>query len=350
MKDTQFHKSHEEFTARAYNAQGILPDRYCFILTNRCNLRCDFCFQDKKPNKNAMNGDDWIKLAEQLPDYARVTMTGGEPFVFKDFNKVFSYVAERFNCNVISNGLQLNEKKIDYLLSYPKFRVLSISIDDIGNQVRGVKPKQWSHLEKMMKYFNKRKNEIKSDCLLDVKTMILDENAEELFDIYKYLIEEIGIDTHAFQFLKGSPIQHADKMFNIKDAQKKSEAYVYSKFDKIKEQLGKVREYNIKNEKISFLHPKISSLDSKGDLSKIDYINERVHDKDLYSKCKFPWSSVHINFDGNLFPCLAIGMGNVKEKSLSEIINSNEFMKFKNIIKKEGTIEACNRCGWLRPK
>lgn len=35
---------------------------------------------------------------------------------------------------------------------------------------------------------------------------------------------------------------------------------------------------------------------------------------------------------------------------LKEIILEDKFVKFKNLIKKEGTLQACNRCGWLKPK
>lgn len=348
-KNSRFHNSHKEFTEKVYGMQGILPGRYVFVLTNLCNLRCDFCFQDRKLKKNSMTGDNWIEVSKQLPEYARVTLTGGEPLIFKEFNKIFKYIAERFDCNIITNGLLLTEEKIDYLLSFPRFKVLSLSIDDIGNKMRGLEPKQWKNLEDKLNYFVKKKGE-NSDCLLDVKTMILDENAGQLFATYKYLVEKLKIDTHTFQFLKGSKIQHADIMFEFEDITNKSEARMYNNFDVIKTQLEKVRKYNIITEKVSYLHPKVASLISKNSLSNINYINNRSHIKENYFPCKYPWSSIHINSDGNLFPCLSISMGNVKNKSLKEIINGSEFNKFKKTIKEQGTVEACNRCGWLRPK
>ena len=77
-----------------------------------------------------MTGDDWIKLTNELPDGSRVTLTGGEPVVFKDFKRVFDHVAKKFECNMITNGILLNEELIDFLLTYKKFKVLSISIDN----------------------------------------------------------------------------------------------------------------------------------------------------------------------------------------------------------------------------
>ena len=41
-------------------------------------------------------------------------------------------------------------------------------------------------------------------------------------------------------------------------------------------------------------------------------------------------------------------MGNVKD-GLDKVIFGEKFKKFKEVIAKEGTVEACNRCGWLKP-
>lgn len=349
-KKEAFHNKHEKFTEIAYRTPSLLPDRYVFILTNLCNLRCDFCFQRKNLQKDIMRVKDWINLANQIPDYARITLCGGEPLLFNGFKQVFSHIAGRFDCNIITNGILLTEKTIDYILSFSKFKVLSLSVDNIGNTIRGVTSEQWNRLINILKYFVKKRNEANSDCILDIKTLVLDENADSLFEVYKYFMEELGIDTHAFQFLKGSPIQHADYMCEFEDILRKSKAQTYKKFDLIKEQLNYVRQYNIQKGKVSFLHPKVDSLVSDTPFSRIDYLNKTDYIKDVFLPCKFPWSSVHINFDGNLFPCLAISMGNVKESSLSDIMSGERYNRFKDLIKKAGTVEACNRCGWLRPR
>ena len=346
----KFHNMHEEFTKKAFNAEGLLPYRYLFILTNSCNLKCSFCYQKKDFRSNTMAGANWISLAKQLPDYARVTLTGGEPLIFPEFKEVFAYIAERFNCNVISNGVPLNQEVIDHMLSFPKFKVLSLSIDEIGCSNRGFSPEQWDHLIRMMKYFLKKRDGIGSDCVLDVKTLVLDENAKDIFQLHKYMAEEIGVDTHVFQFLKGSSIQHADHMVEFEDILKKSQAYTYTSFDIIKEQLELVRQYNLTESKFAFFHPKIASLVSEQPLQRMDILNKEAYIKENYLPCKFPWSSVHINSDGTLFPCLAVSMGNVKDMPLQEIVNGKKMTKFRNLIREKGTVEACNRCGWLRLK
>ena len=345
-----FHKKHEQFTEKAYESGGVLPDRYVYVLTNLCNLKCSFCYQRKKPEKNTMQARDWMSLTDQIPEYARITLTGGEPLIFPEFRQIFAYIADKLDCNIITNGILLSEDVIDYILSFKNFKVLSISIDDIGNKHRGVRPSQWRHLVKMMKYFIKRRKQIESECILDIKTLILDNNADHLFDLYTFISENINPDTHVLQFLKGSTIQHADYMYEIKDIIKKNYAPVYKNISIIKDQLEQIRRYSVNTRRVGFLHPKVGSLVSGEQLKNIDIMNDKTHRKELFLPCKFPWSSTHINFDGTLFPCLAVSVGNVKNKPLDELINGSKFKSFRDIIRKEGTVEACNRCGWLKLK
>ena len=115
---------------------------------------------------------------------------------------------KRHECNIICNGLLLSEKLIDIMLSSKNFKVLSISIDNRKNTIRKLAnvnekkwDEKWSHAENMMIYFQKRKKELNHEsCILDAKTCVLDENAEDLLDIHKYCVEDLGCDTHSYQF------------------------------------------------------------------------------------------------------------------------------------------------------
>tara|TARA_Y100000590_G_scaffold462462_3_gene626603 strand:- start:387 stop:1454 length:1068 start_codon:yes stop_codon:yes gene_type:complete len=345
----RYHDDLVAFSQKAFKDNSIYPKRYCFILTNLCNLACSFCFQDRKKQNGAMTGDDWIKLIDQLPPDSRVTLTGGEPIVFKDFKRVFDHVAKKFECNIITNGVLLSEELIDFMLEYNNFKVLSISIDNINNTLRDVKIEKWKHVEKMMLYFQEAKSKINHHCTLDSKTTILDTNASELLDIHKYCIDDLKCDTHAFQFLKGSPIQHSDIMFNLKTIFSESKAETYENWEEIVDQLKKVKEYNIKNKKYGFLHPPVASIMDEAEMPNIDYINNEKHEKNKFKGCSAPWSSVHVNVDGTLFPCLAISMGNVRD-GLKNVLSGEKFNEFRKIIRENGTVEACNRCGWLQPE
>lgn len=346
-KSTDFHKKHEIFSEVAYNEENMLPDRYVFVLTNQCNLRCDFCFQEKTKLSTNLTTQEWLDFVDQLPEYARVTFTGGEPFMFTGFKEIFDKVAKKHTCNIISNGLLLNDEIIELLLSYDNFKVLSISLEDKFNKNRGVKPEKWKETEAQIKKFVQRKREKQSHTLLDIKTVVLDENANSLFEMYQYAIEDLQCDTHAFQFLKGSPLQHSDKMYPIESVHTESFAHKYKDFDRIKNELKKIAQDNPKN---VFVHPKFINLEKSEDFSKLNIINESKLNKESFQPCKFPWSSVHINYDGSLYPCMSISMGNIKTTSLEKIIFGEEFHAFKKLIKEQSLVQGCNRCGWLRLK
>ncbi|MDP2635440.1 MULTISPECIES: radical SAM protein [unclassified Pseudoalteromonas] len=343
-----FHNKHEDITNKIYSGELIMPHRYVFVLTNLCNLDCNFCFQDRDRRDDAMTTQDWLNVVKQLPEYARVTFTGGEPLAFKDFEVIVNAVADKHECNIITNGLLLSEKKIDFILSKPNFKVLSISIDDIGNLNRDVKPRQWQSLLAVIDYFHLRKKELKSDCILDIKTVVLDKNSSDLFSIHKYCVEVLKANTHAFQFLKGSHLQHSDKMHEMIDMYTTSNAPTYQHFDVILQQLEMIRQFNQTSICKTFVHPKICDLSSSQPIPKVSFINSARFKPQNYQACKFPWSSVHINVDGHLFPCIAVSMGNVKTTKLIDIIEGDLFKEFKSALSKH-LVEGCNRCGWIRP-
>ncbi len=347
---TAYHQKHEEITDLIYNTPGMLPHRYVFVLTNRCNLSCSFCFQEKKPSKDRMSSYDWILLTKQLPEYSRVTITGGEPFIFDGFEDVFRFVAKRYPCNVISNGILLSKDIIDLLLSHEKFKVLSISIDNVGNTVRGVSPEKWNKMEEGLRCFTGQRDLWQAECKLDIKTMILDENAADLYEIHQYCVEELGCDTHVYQFLKGSSLQHSNKMYKLEASFEQNNAHVYENFQAIMDQLNKIREYSLRTGKKVFIHPKLAPLDTEAPLPNLDYINVSHHVKEKFLPCKYPWASVHINHDGNLIPCMGVPMGNVRKTPLKSIIDGEAFTRFRDVLRREGTVNGCNRCGWIRPR
>jgi MoaA/NifB/PqqE/SkfB family radical SAM enzyme len=350
--DTAYHKEREHFANLLYSSEELLPHRYVFVLTNKCNLRCDFCFQDKRALPNAMTADDWKNLVDQLPPYAWVTLTGGEPLFFPEFREIFSYIASKFKCNIISNGLLLTPELIDFLLTHENFKTLSISVDNIGNTVRDVKKNQWKHVEEMMRYFKSVRNGTASKAILDAKTVVLDSNSAELLEIHKYCTETLSCDTHSFQLLKGSPLQHADIMFPMEDMYKKTFAPTYQKWGTILEQLNKVRLHMRSYGTRCYVHPKIVNLDS--DFEKIDfrlnYINSVRHNPRQFEPCKAMWESVHVNADGEIFPCMAVSIGNIKQSTLTEIIAGEKNKHIRNEIRSFGTVEGCNRCGYLKPQ
>ena len=85
----KFSKDLAKFRTKAYEVDNLMPNAIELVLTNLCNLACDFCYQIRKKQKNSLNSTDWINLTKQLPENSRVTLTGGEPLVFKILKMFF---------------------------------------------------------------------------------------------------------------------------------------------------------------------------------------------------------------------------------------------------------------------
>jgi MoaA/NifB/PqqE/SkfB family radical SAM enzyme len=341
-----------EYAKLAFEKDNLMPRRYVFILTNLCNLKCTFCFQERKKRPDSMTTDDWLRVINQIPKNSRITLTGGEPLVYKDFDMIFSKANKFAETNIVTNGLLLSNQKIEELINQKNFKVLGVSIDTIGNVNRDFKKAQWKILVEQLNKFVALRDEKNHEVALDIKTVILDENINDLFKIHKVVMETLKADTHSLQMLKGAEIQHSDLMFDFQQIDVEYKAYQYKKFDKLVDQLNLIKEYDYKHGYKSYLHPNLINL---GDGKKLEakdlfFLNNKKHEPKHFATCYAPWSSVHINVDGNLFPCMAVSMGNVKTTKISEIIFSNQFKKFKNIIRQKGTINGCNRCGWLKPQ
>ena len=348
----KFYNKNVLYSKLAFEKDSMLPHRYVLILTNKCNLACSFCFQERKTNPNRMNTDDWLNFLEQVPSNSRITLTGGEPLVYKEFDKIFKKANIENETNIVSNGLLLTEKISSALLSEKNFKVLGISIDEIGGANRGFKTGQWDLLTNNILNFKKKRDRLNHDCAIDIKTVVLEENIKDLSSMSKFVFENLKADTHSIQLLKGAEIQHSDLMFDYQKIHTKYKAYKYKNFNLLIDELEKIREYNLKNNKKAYLHPNVIPLNSENKINydQYSFLNNENHDSNNYDTCYSPWTSVHVNVDGNLFPCMAVSMGNVKKDTLKKIIFSDIFKKFKDEIRNNKTINGCNRCGWLKCK
>ncbi|MGQ9472476.1 MAG: radical SAM protein [Candidatus Caldatribacteriaceae bacterium] len=107
-------------------------------LTNRCNLRCNHCyqsqFQDLLPEEIIFQVA--AKLLMELKErnyHATLNLTGGEPFLLGntlfsllDFLNASEVVQE---LTIITNALLIDEKDIQKLGTYEKFTTLKVSLE-----------------------------------------------------------------------------------------------------------------------------------------------------------------------------------------------------------------------------
>ena len=86
---------------------------------------------------------------------------------------------------------------------------------------------------------------------------------------------------------------------------------------------------NEKKKEKSSTNVKIKIRTYNAHLISLDVLNFKDHIKENFLPCAQPWASVHINNDGNVFPCLAVSMGNIRKKNIKDIIWSFDEKEYK---------------------
>lgn len=111
------------------------------IITYQCNLKCKHCLRGPSKNIN-LDINLFDDILGQLKDLhiSRIQITGGEPCLHPDFNKIIEkIIRHQLSFTIATNGFKYKEYK--FLLSYKEFfSSVGISVDGLKlnhEQMRG---------------------------------------------------------------------------------------------------------------------------------------------------------------------------------------------------------------------
>lgn len=118
-----------------------LPISGNFELTARCNFNCPMCYvhlqqEDIQAIGRELTAGQWIDIARQAKELGMmfVLLTGGEPFVRKDFFEIYHAIkAMGLMVSINSNGSMLRGEILERLLEDPPFR-MNISLYGGSNE------------------------------------------------------------------------------------------------------------------------------------------------------------------------------------------------------------------------
>lgn len=116
---------------------GVKGNELIFMITKRCNERCPKCgiWKDPEPNDQHLEISYFINTLRRLHyNLYQVTLTGGEPLLFKDDVLLIAKEAAKLKVPmvVVTNGCFLDEK---FLIQYKNLgHILVISVDSVNNE------------------------------------------------------------------------------------------------------------------------------------------------------------------------------------------------------------------------
>ena len=112
-----------------------------FVITNKCNQKCKFCFtrndDEKRVDLTVENIRDIIIREKGL--FNKVFIMGGEPTFHPFFNEIIDMLNEEGckNITLVSNGNSLNNKDVISLLLKKNVKNFTIAFHDSDPQVFG---------------------------------------------------------------------------------------------------------------------------------------------------------------------------------------------------------------------
>lgn len=322
-----------------------MPLRYFFELTYRCNLNCPYCYVGNDRVKDELTTDEWYKIIDQIPWYSFVTLVGGEPLVRKDFVDILMKTSKKTfgKLNVVSNGILINDEIIDAFIK-SKMMLLSVSLDGYGknHDLNRAKDGIW---DKIMNNFDNM-NSRKKRPMIDIKTIVLENNLDDLVKLYK-MCDEKNFNFLSISFLRNNNLKQNSVLFDsfVPEFNANYPIEKYFDMEHFKEVYKELESLSKRSKvKIRF-SPKFEY--AKDPLGKIEEFFNTPADKpvsEIYKPCMYPYSNMMITPAGDVYPCLSQKIGNVKEMKIKDVFNLPHYRCFRKNLKAAKVFGACQMC------
>lgn len=159
----------------------FFPNAASILLTNKCNLKCEYCYGDYSASKNeflAINKVPELFDTLEKNGITAIELTGGEPLLHPYFTEILKLACnKRWHINILSNGVLFDEE-VYKSISDNKDRIYSqISIDgsneSINEKVRQVK-------NSFSKTLNSIIQLVEMDCKVKVVIVLTPNNKDDL--------------------------------------------------------------------------------------------------------------------------------------------------------------------------
>lgn len=106
-----------------------IPFHVQISVTDRCNLRCSYCYGNfALRGKPELSTDEWFRIIDELASMGTkaVSLVGGEPLIRDDIGCIITHVKSKgMECSITSNGYYVKRK----IEEVKKLDLLCISLD-----------------------------------------------------------------------------------------------------------------------------------------------------------------------------------------------------------------------------
>jgi MoaA/NifB/PqqE/SkfB family radical SAM enzyme len=326
-----------------------------FAVTYLCNSRCYHCNIWKKYKKNPNEAKKELELEEIkrgiknskfLRNLRIVGLTGGEPFLRKDFVDLCGFFIEEYpqagigiNTNAVNVSLIINKLEEIVKIWDPEKISLNISLDGIGkihDEIRGVAGNYY-HVLELIKLVKEKAPSID----LGVSFTITPKNFRSLLQVYK-LSKKLGVGFGTF-FSQTSEFYYG----NVE--KKKKLSFDETSLDDIRASIKLILMdiWKRRNTLQKMLNVDAYFLSHMVDFQRSPHQMVR---------CQSGIHSIFMDPYGNIYPCIMLNkkLGNIRDVNFDELWVSERRRKILEFIK-EGKCACWTPCEtnlslWKSPK
>lgn len=189
---------YSEFSGHLHSKGAIqrLPLSASIELTERCNLNCAHCYinrpaGDQKAKKRELNFQQWSRILDEMAEAGCLwlLLTGGEPLLHADFQKIYLYAKQRgMIVTLFTNATLLTPEVADFLRDWPPFEV-EVSVYGRTKATYESVTRIPGSYEKCLRGINLL---LERQIPLELKTMVMTLNTHELWEL-KAWAEGLGV-------------------------------------------------------------------------------------------------------------------------------------------------------------
>ena len=145
-----------------------------FELSPLCNMDCKMCYIKMSKEKQESiarlrTKEEWIELAQKAKEKGMLflLLTGGEPFLVKDFKELYIELHKMGFCiSINSNGTMIDEDVIEWLKYYPPMRI-NMTLYGASDETYGRlcnNPKGFTQITKAISLLKENNIQVKLNC------------------------------------------------------------------------------------------------------------------------------------------------------------------------------------------
>lgn len=170
------------------------PRSVSINITASCNLRCLYCshFNSATDTENDLPYEEWLIFFKELKRLAvlEIRLSGGEPFLYKDFQKIVEGIVDnRMRYNINSNGTLITESIASFIASSKRCDFVQVSIDGSKPEVHDAFRGKGSFQKAVEGIHNLKKAGIK----VMARVTIAKHNVMDLEAVAEFLLEELAL-------------------------------------------------------------------------------------------------------------------------------------------------------------